>query len=271
LAKLRPTVGLSAVIVTYNEAHLLPGCLKSLSFCDEMLVIDVGSNDDSVEIAEALGARVISHTWVPFAEKVWAFATEHVTHDWMVIGSPDITYPGGIGERIRGLIIQYEKDGLGGILLPAFTYVGNRPLNYGQKGGARSFRAAVHKHRMNFGGLLHARGDGMRKGYFFLGLLRERGEGVIHYWIADLGEALVKARRYLPYEAESRQAAGQKFTWRGMFAELYRSLKMDLRKFAFLDWRAMQVMVFQLWYLGKANLALLSYQQQGEIVAEREE
>lgn len=48
---------LSAVVVAYNEAHYLSECLRRLTFCDEILVIDLGSQDRSIEIAKGQGAR----------------------------------------------------------------------------------------------------------------------------------------------------------------------------------------------------------------------
>ena len=49
---------LSAVIITKNAASQLPECLESLVFCDEILVVDSGSDDGSIELARARGARV---------------------------------------------------------------------------------------------------------------------------------------------------------------------------------------------------------------------
>lgn len=81
-------------------------------------------------------------------------------------------------------------------------------------------------------------------------------EVICHYWIDTLREAFIKGHRYLPYEPEKRHALGQTFSWRRMFSELGRDLKMDLRKLAFLEWRAFQVMFFQLWYTYMANITL---------------
>ena len=64
-------VRFTSIVVTYNEANRLRECLKSLSFCDQMLVVDLGSGDNSVEIAQEYGAEVLHHEWVPLVEKVW--------------------------------------------------------------------------------------------------------------------------------------------------------------------------------------------------------
>ncbi|MCX7777077.1 MAG: glycosyltransferase, partial [Armatimonadetes bacterium] len=50
---------ISAVILTRNEAKNIERCLKSVSWADEMVVIDAESEDETREIAERMGARVI--------------------------------------------------------------------------------------------------------------------------------------------------------------------------------------------------------------------
>jgi glycosyltransferase involved in cell wall biosynthesis len=58
---------LSAVLITRNAARQLPDCLASLDFCDDIVVIDSGSEDGTGALARQLGARVIEqalHDWV---------------------------------------------------------------------------------------------------------------------------------------------------------------------------------------------------------------
>ena len=51
--------GLSACIITFNEADRIEACLRSVAFCDEIVVVDSHSSDATRELAAALGARVI--------------------------------------------------------------------------------------------------------------------------------------------------------------------------------------------------------------------
>ena len=51
--------GVSACIITYNEADRIEACLRSVSFCDELLVVDSHSSDDTRARADELGARVL--------------------------------------------------------------------------------------------------------------------------------------------------------------------------------------------------------------------
>jgi glycosyltransferase involved in cell wall biosynthesis len=57
---------LSAIIIVKNEAGNIGACLDALSFCDERIVVDSGSSDDTTAIASGRGARVVVHEWKGF-------------------------------------------------------------------------------------------------------------------------------------------------------------------------------------------------------------
>jgi glycosyltransferase involved in cell wall biosynthesis len=85
---------LSAIIITRNEAHNIAACLESVSFCDERIVVDCGSDDDTVKIATAAGATVVTHPWQGFgAQKNFALA--QARGDWVLSIDADerVTWP----------------------------------------------------------------------------------------------------------------------------------------------------------------------------------
>src|SRR5947209_3726192 len=58
---------LSACLIVQDEQDRLPDALASVAFCDEVIVVDGGSGDGTVQIARAGGARVIENPWPGFA------------------------------------------------------------------------------------------------------------------------------------------------------------------------------------------------------------
>ncbi|MGA9421875.1 MAG: glycosyltransferase family 2 protein [Rhodanobacteraceae bacterium] len=76
-------IGLSACIIALNEADRIADCLKSLAFCDEIVVIDSGSSDATCELAAAAGARVIERAFNGYREQK-DFAVGCARNDWVL-------------------------------------------------------------------------------------------------------------------------------------------------------------------------------------------
>lgn len=74
---------ITAAIITRNEAQNIARALRSVSFADEVVVVDSGSTDDTVEIARKCGARVVVHLWEGFAAQK-NFAARQAQHDWIL-------------------------------------------------------------------------------------------------------------------------------------------------------------------------------------------
>jgi Glycosyl transferase family 2 len=74
---------LSACIIARNEEEHLPACLESVQFCDETVVIDGGSTDATVQLAEAAGARVVRQPWLGFAAQR-NVSLDHARGEWVL-------------------------------------------------------------------------------------------------------------------------------------------------------------------------------------------
>ena len=79
---------LSAVIITRNAARVLPACLDSLAFADEIIVVDSGSTDDTRELAAARGARVLPKEWLGYGRQK-QYAVEQAANDWVLCVDSD--------------------------------------------------------------------------------------------------------------------------------------------------------------------------------------
>lgn len=73
----------SVVILTKNEEHMIAECIRSVSFADEIVVVDSGSTDTTAEIAKQLNAHVITHPLKNFSDQR-SFALQQVTGDWIL-------------------------------------------------------------------------------------------------------------------------------------------------------------------------------------------
>jgi hypothetical protein len=72
-----------ACIIARDEEERLPAALASVAFCDEVVVVDSGSRDRTVELARAAGARVVEHPWLGFGTQR-NVAIDHATAQWIL-------------------------------------------------------------------------------------------------------------------------------------------------------------------------------------------
>jgi hypothetical protein len=94
---------LSAVLITLNEERRVADALASLSFCDETVVVDAGSTDHTVEIAQGLGARVLVKTPWPGFVAQRRLAVEAARHDWILALDADERVTPALRQEIEGL------------------------------------------------------------------------------------------------------------------------------------------------------------------------
>lgn len=94
---------LSVTVITLNEAANIEACLASVSWADEVLVVDSGSTDDTVDRATRAGARVVVRDWPGYAaQKTWA--DRAATSDWILSVDADERVPPDLAEEIRALL-----------------------------------------------------------------------------------------------------------------------------------------------------------------------
>jgi glycosyltransferase involved in cell wall biosynthesis len=79
---------LSLLVLTCNEQVNIARCLDSVPFADEKLVIDSGSSDATLAIAQAHGARVVTQSWLGFGPQR-RFATTQARHPWILFLDAD--------------------------------------------------------------------------------------------------------------------------------------------------------------------------------------
>ena len=100
------SIKISATIITFNEERNIARVMESLRCCDEVLVLDSGSNDRTVEIAVKLGARVEEASWHGYAAQK-NIAAGLASHDWVLSLDADES----LSEALEAEIWQIKKSG----------------------------------------------------------------------------------------------------------------------------------------------------------------
>ena len=98
MAATNPTP-VSCCIIARNEGDRIGDCLRAVSgLVDEVIVVDSGSTDDTVSVAEGLGARVIHHDWPGYGPQK-RYSEDCATHDWILnLDADEIVTPGLFAE-----------------------------------------------------------------------------------------------------------------------------------------------------------------------------
>lgn len=95
---------LSVVLITCNAASHLQHCLDSCRFADEIVIVDSGSEDTTLEIARHYGARICHQDWLGFGRQK-QFAVSQASNDWVLCLDADewlsITLANNIKEILR--------------------------------------------------------------------------------------------------------------------------------------------------------------------------
>jgi glycosyltransferase involved in cell wall biosynthesis len=94
---------LSVVIITHNAEDVIGDALKSATFADEILVLDSGSEDDTVTIAKNLGARVYDQEWLGFGKQKQK-AVELAQNDWVFVLDSDERFTQELIDEIQHLL-----------------------------------------------------------------------------------------------------------------------------------------------------------------------
>lgn len=101
---------LSVVIITLNEEKNLSRCLDSVKdICDEIVIIDSGSEDRTQEIAESYGARVVVQPFLGYVEQK-NFATQQAVNDWVLNLDADEVLSETLRQDIRSVIVNPQHD-----------------------------------------------------------------------------------------------------------------------------------------------------------------
>ena len=137
----------TACMIVLNEQERLPAALRSVEWCDEIVVVDSGSTDDTVAIAKAAGATVVEHPWAGFGAQR-NVALDHATSDWVLEIDADERISGELREEIRAFVRRPPADVKICVLPLRNRFLGRRlgPSAKYPHYRARLFRRGAYRH-----------------------------------------------------------------------------------------------------------------------------
>jgi hypothetical protein len=194
---------LSVTIITKNEADNIRACMESVAWADEVIVVDSGSSDDTVNICKELGARV--HTtsdWPGFGVQKNR-ALSHATNEWVLSLDADERVTPGLRSEIESAL--NDPHGHDAFRLPRLSSFCGRYMRHSgwypdyvtrlfRRGAARFSDDLVHERLIVNGSV---------------GKLRQ---SLLHETFNDLDELLTKINRYSTAGAQMLSEKGKSAT-----------------------------------------------------------
>lgn len=216
---------ISAIIITKNEESNIKRCLDTIKWVDEVIVVDSGSTDDTVEIARKLGAKVFGNQWQGYGAQK-NFAIDKTTNDWILSIDADEEVSPELQKEIKKVIQNpgnYEAFKMPRKLIfqGKFLRWGGCYPNYQirlfQKGKAKFNLDFVHEKLVVDGKI------GLLKG------------SLLHYSYKDLSDYFDRFNRYTTLDAQKRFSKGKKFYFWYYIQPLLRFFNMYFLRLGFLD------------------------------------
>lgn len=144
---------LSLCMIVKDEEDFLPGCLASVDdLADEVIVVDTGSADRTVELAEAAGARVVHRPWTGDFAAARNASLDAATGDWVLVLDADERLAPGSAAHVRRLIDAEPEDAPPTIYLPLIE---NRDKDGKPLGAGHMPRLWRRRPELRFTGRVH--------------------------------------------------------------------------------------------------------------------
>jgi glycosyltransferase involved in cell wall biosynthesis len=216
---------LTVAIIALNAAGEIGACLASVGFADEIVVVDSGSTDATVEIATRHGARVEHKEWLGFGRQK-QYAVEIARHDWVLCLDVD--------ERVSERLALSIREALTGRKYHAWRmarrnrFLG-RWLGHGEGYPDWSVRLF---HRVHAGWS----SDEVHEAVLTTTEVGRLEGDLLHESAEDVATYLAKQNRYSTLHAQALFRQGVRASyWRLLASPLARFVKFYLLRLGFLD------------------------------------
>lgn len=191
----------SSITITYNEEENIGDCLKSISWCDEHIVIDGFSEDNTVEIAESYGANVFQMETPESANTFDILrkeAIERASNNWILrIDADERSHP-KLNNRLQDLV---NAKGVEVVEVPRMTFLGDNWIKTGKRWWPDRSPVLFHVDSMNIRDRIH-RFMIPREDARVIELPAEQETAVYHYSYESLPDLIKRRWRYAGIEAE---------------------------------------------------------------------
>jgi glycosyltransferase involved in cell wall biosynthesis len=219
-------VPVSVYVLTTNNRRTIERCLKSLSWAQELVIVDSFSQDGTYDICKQYTDRIFQRTWTGHRDQ-YQYAADLTIQDWIMFVDADEEIPPELAEEIRTELNGKGKD-LDGYFAYRRTYYLGRWIRYGgwyPDGEIRLYRRGKGR----WEGGLHAKLAVAGK----IGTLKNQ---YLHYTYRDISDQIQTIDRYSKTATEDMVDHAKPFRLTHLlFSPPFRFFKDYILKLGFLD------------------------------------
>jgi glycosyltransferase involved in cell wall biosynthesis len=192
---------ITATVITFNEEHNIADALESLSWADEIIVVDAESLDETVRIARGVTDRIFVRPWPGYSQQK-NFAAEQASHDWIFSLDADEQ----VSPELRKSIMQLK-----GLAEPEFAgfEMGRRAFYLGRR-IKHSGWWPDHKVRLYDRRRASWRGDYVHESLEIHGSVKRIEGELLHYTVRAASEHHLRMDRYTTLAAEELYSKGKR-------------------------------------------------------------
>jgi len=199
----RPACKLSVTIIARNEAARIGDCLESVRWADEIIVVDTGSVDRTIEICHKYTPHVESRPWEGYAPAKTA-ALQLATGAWILSLDADERVSHGLRQEIAALQRQPMATLAAGYAIPRRNYLWGRWLRYG--GLSPDYQLRLFKRGL--GGFKARR---VHESVEIDGPVERLQHPIQHYSYQGIGDVIQRLERYADLAALDLRDQGRSF------------------------------------------------------------
>ncbi|MBE0617957.1 MAG: glycosyltransferase family 2 protein [Proteobacteria bacterium] len=194
---------LSATVICKDEAEKIRGCLESVRFCDEVLVVDSGSTDGTLEICRELADRVVERPWPGYVAQQ-NFARTEARGQWVLSVDADERVTPELAREI-GAVLAGEPE-LDGFRITRHVHYLGRWIDH--SGWYPEPRVRLFRRERGEWQGVDPHYDVVVRGR----LGRLHGE-ILHYTYDDLTDHVRTLNRFSSILAREHRERGRRFSW----------------------------------------------------------
>lgn len=207
---------ISSVIVTYNDEEKLNDCLKSIrDECDEIVIVDLGSTDKTLKIAQKYNVKIFAHSFADYVEKVRNYAVSKTSGQWILVLDADERVSLRLWEQLKKIetgnkdiaVNIPRKNIFFGKWIKHTNWWPDKQIRFFKKGTV-SWTDKIHSYPKVTGKVYE--------------LAAKENLAIVHYGYNNLDQFIARQNRYSNIQAQHLYQEGSRFSWFNFFWKPFR-------------------------------------------------